>query len=127
MATIKSFRVDGSVLLRGETVCKATTAKTVNHTPENEAFLTENVGVMTTEQLAIALGKSARSIIAKLSRMGVYQKKGYVTKTGEAAIKKEALADKMAEAFGLTEAEADSLTKANKTALKKILDKFAEI
>jgi hypothetical protein len=36
------------------------------------------------------------------------------------------LADQLAEVFGLTEAEADSLTKANKTALNKILAKVAE-
>ena len=34
------------------------------------------------------------------------------------------VADKLAEVFGLTEAEADSLTKANKTALVKILNAF---
>ena len=76
--------------------------------------------------ISTLLGKSTRSIIAKLAREGVYTKKEYKTKTGETVVKKDALADKMAEVFGLTESEADSLTKANKTALKKILDKFAE-
>lgn len=105
----------------------AADSKSVNYTPDNETFLSENYPTMTVEMIAEKLGKSTRSIIAKLSRMGLYQKKAYVTKSGEAVVKKNALADKMAEVFGLTEAEADSLTKANKTALKKILDKFAEI
>ena len=107
------------------------TAKTVtvNYTPEQTAALVSQYvdDGMTVADLATAFGKSTRSIIAKLSREKVYQKKEYVSKTGEAVVKKDALADKMAEVFGLTEAEADSLTKANKTALKKILDKFAEM
>ena len=102
---------------------------TINYTAEQTAalvsrYVDEGVSVA---DLATAFGKTTRSIIAKLSREGVYQKKAYVSKTGEAVVKKDALADKMAEVFGLTEAEADSLTKANKTALKKILDKVAEM
>lgn len=102
--------------------------KTVNYTPEQTAALVEQyINGATVEDLAEAFGKSLRSITAKLSREKVYKAKTYVSKTGEAVIKKDALADKMAEVFGLTEAEADSLTKANKTALKKILDKFTEM
>jgi hypothetical protein len=103
------------------------TAKTVtvNYTVEQTTSMVANYAEgMTVADLATLLGKSTRSIIAKLSREGVYQKKEYKTKSGETVVKKDALADKMAEVFGLTEAEADSLTKANKTALKKILDKF---
>jgi len=105
------------------------TAKTVtvNYTPEQTAKMVADyqAGVSTAE-IAAALGKTVRSVVAKLSREKVYVKKEYTSKTGEAVVKKDELADKMAEMFGLTEAEADSLTKANKTALKKILDKFAE-
>ena len=100
----------------------------VNYTAEQTASMVSNYAEgMTVADIATALGKTTRSVIAKLSREGVYKKKEYVTKTGETVVKKDALADKMAEVFGLTEAEADSLTKANKTALKKILDKFAEM
>jgi hypothetical protein len=107
----------------------STKTAVVNYTPEQTAVLVSRYvdeGISVAD-LAVAFGKTTRSIIAKLSREGVYQKKAYVSKTGEAVVKKDALADKMAEVFGLTEAEADSLTKANKTALKKILDKFAEM
>ena len=104
------------------------TAKTVNYTDEQTTNLVAAYAEgKTTTELATMFGKSVRSIVAKLSREKVYQKKTYATKTGEAVVKKDALADKMAEVFGLTEAEADSMTKANKTALKKILDKFVEL
>lgn len=105
------------------------TAKTVtvNYTPEQtQKMVADYQAGVTTEQIAQALGKTVRSVVAKLSREKVYVKKTYTTKSGETVVKKDELADKMAEVFGLTEAEADSLTKANKTALKKILDKFAE-
>lgn len=103
------------------------TAKTVapvNYTAEQTAaLLADYTAGVSVADLAAAFGKTTRSIVAKLSREGVYKKKEYVTKTGEAVIKKDALADKMAKVFDLTEAEADSLTKANKTALVKILAK----
>lgn len=98
-------------------------AKIVNYTPEQtEKMLGDYAQGVDVAAIAHAMGKSVKSVIAKLSRSGVYKAKQYTSKTGEAVIKKEELADKMAEVFDLTEAEADSLTKANKTALKKILD-----
>ncbi len=104
--------------------------KIANYTAEQTAELvkayTDQPTKDTVDQLAEKFGKSVRSIVAKLSREGVYQKKEYVGKTGERPVKKDDLADRLAEAFGLTEAEADSLTKANKTALHKILAKVAE-
>ena len=104
------------------------TAKTVNYTPEQTvAMVADYLAGVTVATIAENLGKSTRSIVAKLSREKVYVAKAYVSKSGEKPVAKNELADKMAEVFGLTEAEADSLTKANKTALKKILDKFAEI
>ena len=105
-----------------------TTAKTVNYTPEQTVkMVADYLAGVTVADMAKEMGKTTRSIIAKLSREKVYKAKEYVTKTGEAVVKKDDLADKMAEVFGLTEAEADSLTKANKTALKKILDTVADI
>jgi hypothetical protein len=107
------------------------TVKAVNYTPEQTALATSQyIAGVSVEQIAMALGKSARSIVAKLSRElkgteNEYKAKTYASKTGEAVVKKDELADKMSSVFGLTEAEADSLTKANKTALKKILDKVS--
>jgi predicted transcriptional regulator len=99
------------------------TAKTVNYTPEQTAQMVADYQAGTTvETIAEKLGKTVRSVVAKLSREKVYVAKTYVSKTGEAVVKKDAVADYIAEALGLGEADAESLTKANKTALKAIAD-----
>jgi hypothetical protein len=99
------------------------TAKTVNYTAEQTTRMVADYQAgVTVESIATALGKSVRSVVAKLSREKVYVAKTYTTKTGEAVVKKDAHADFIATALGLTEADADSLTKANKTALAKIVD-----
>lgn len=99
------------------------TAKNVNYTAEQTlAIVADYQAGVTVEQIALSVGKSVRSIVAKLSREGVYQKKERLTKAGEPVIKKDALADQLAMLAGLTEAEADSMSKANKTALAKILN-----
>jgi hypothetical protein len=99
------------------------TAKTVNYTPEQTAQMVADYQAGTTvETIAETLGKTVRSVVAKLSREKVYVAKTYVSKTGETVIKKDAVADYIAEALGLGEADAESLTKANKTALKAIAD-----
>lgn len=99
------------------------TAKTVNYTPEQtQKMVADYQSGVTVEAMAEALGKSVRSIVAKLSREGVYKKKTYTTKTGEPVVKKDAWADYIGEALGLSEADTESLTKANKTALAKIAD-----
>jgi hypothetical protein len=99
------------------------TAKTVNYTPEQTMKMVADYQAGTTvESIAEALGKSVRSVVAKLSREKVYKAKTYTTKTGEAVIKKDAHADFIGEALGLTEADTESLTKANKVALAKIAD-----
>jgi hypothetical protein len=97
--------------------------KTVNYTPEQTAqIITDYQAGITVEAIALTLGKSARSIVAKLSREKVYQKKTYVSKTGETVVKKDEVSDYIGEALGLNEADVTSLTKANKTALKAIAD-----
>ena len=99
------------------------TAKTVNYTAEmTTKMVADYTAGVTVEALATELGKSVRSIVAKLSREKVYKAKTYVSKTGEAVVKKDAHADYIGEALGLTEADTDSLTKANKVALAKIAD-----
>ena len=80
---------------------------------------------VTVENLAVELGKSARSIIAKLSREGVYKAKVYVTKQGENVIKKDAHADAIGSILNLSESETESLTKANKSVLRKIFEALA--
>lgn len=100
--------------------------KTPNYTPEQTIELVKGYTEgMTVEFLAEKFGKTTRSIIAKLSREGVYKKKEYVTKQGEKPVKKDATADAIGAILRLSEGEIDSLTKANKTALRKIFDALA--
>jgi hypothetical protein len=99
------------------------TTKAVNYTPEQTAKMVSDYAAgVTVEAIATELGKSVRSIVAKLSREKVYKAKTYVSKTGEAVIKKDEVADYIAQALGLNEADTESLTKANKNALKAIAD-----
>jgi len=100
--------------------------KTVNYTPEQTLnLIADYKNGFTVEQLALQMGKSVRSIVAKLSREGVYEKKTYKTKTGEAVVKKDAHADAIGAILRLPENDIESLTKANKSALKAILDALA--
>jgi hypothetical protein len=71
------------------------------------------------------MGKTVRSVVAKLSREGVYRKKEYVSKTGEKPVKKDAHAEAIGAILQLSEGEVDSLTKANKSALKTIFEALA--
>lgn len=107
----------------------ATAAKIVNYTPEQTAAMlaayTAEPTAKTVEALAENLGKSVRSIVAKLSREGVYKKKEYTTKTGEKVQKKDETADAIGAILRLNENDIESLTKANKTALKAIFAALA--
>jgi K+/H+ antiporter YhaU regulatory subunit KhtT len=85
-------------------------------------YVDENV---TVEKIAEELGKSVRSVVAKLSREKVYVAKVRTSKTGEAIAKKDETADAIGAVLQLTEAETESLTKANKTALVKIFKALA--
>lgn len=100
--------------------------KIVNYTPEMTAKMVADYSQgVSVEVIAESLGKTVRSVVAKLSREGVYQKKEYVSKTGEKPVKKDAHADAIGAILGLSEGEVDSLTKANKSALAKIFQALA--
>lgn len=106
------------------TATSAKTAYTTEQTLELVAAYKAAPTAETVSLYATKFGKTLKSVIAKLSREGVYKKKEYVSKTGEAPVKKEALATEFMELFGLSEAEADSMAKANKTALRKVLERY---
>jgi len=103
--------------------------KIVNYTEDQTTMMvsayTADPSRATVEGLAVTFGKSVRSIVAKLSREGVYVKAERTTKTGEPIQKKDATADAIGAVLQLTEAETESLTKANKTALVKIFSALA--
>lgn len=100
------------------------TVAAVNYTDEQTAMMTEaykaDPSKATVDMLAEKLGKTARSIIAKLSREKVYIKPEYKTKLGESVAKKNDTADAIGAVLKMNENDIDSLTKANKTALALI-------
>ena len=98
-----------------------TTEKTPNYTPEQETQLQLLYqGGTTIQDLATQFGKSERSIVAKLSRMGIYQGKGRpqpgsrVTKAG--------LVARLGELLNLGNLE--TLEKADKAALVDLVAKI---
>ena len=102
------------------------TSKVVNYTPEQTVQMVADYQAgVTVETIAQNLGKTVRSVVAKLSREKVYVAKTYVSKTGEAVVKKDAHADAIGAILRLPENDIESLTKANKSALKAIFDALA--
>ena len=105
---------------------QAKTAYTVEQTIELVEAYKVNPSQETVSHFAEKFGKTVKSVIAKLSREGVYQKKEYVSKSGQKPEKKDSVADAIGAVLGLSEGEIDSLAKANKTALQKIFKALAE-
>lgn len=102
------------------------TTKVVNYTPEQSAQMVQEYQAgITVEAIAEKMGKTVRSVVAKLSREKVYVAKTYVSKTGAPVVKKDAHADAIGAILKMTENEVESLTKANKTALEKIFQALA--
>jgi len=102
------------------------TAKTVNYTPEQtQKMINDYQNGVSVETIAENLGKTVRSIVAKLSREKVYIAKEYKSKTGETPIKKDVHADAIGAILRLPENDIESLTKANKNALKVIFEALA--
>lgn len=66
-----------------------------------------------------------RSIIAKLSSLGVYKKKGYLTKRGEIPVKKEEYIDRIAKLLDVQADFLESLEKVNKGVLALIATKLS--
>jgi len=96
------------------------TNQTVNYSPEQTAQLVANYKAgATVEALATSFGKTTRSVVAKLSREGVYQAKS--KSSGVARVKKAELVDRIASLCGATPEAFDSLEKANHEVLEAIL------
>lgn len=98
----------------------------INYTPELTAQIVESYTSGTSvDDIAKLVGKTRRSIIAKLVREKVYVKKTPVSKTGEPVTHKDELASAIGAVLSLTESEVDGLTKATKTGLQKIFTALA--
>lgn len=125
-------KIDTSKLKKAKAP-KAAVAKTVkepNYTPEQTAKMVAdycaNKCEDTVKSIALEMGKTVRSVVAKLSREKVYIAKEYKTKKGEKVVKKDEHADAIGAILQMTESEIESLTKATKPALRKIFEALAK-
>jgi GTP-sensing pleiotropic transcriptional regulator CodY len=78
----------------------------------------------TVDRIAERIGKTTRSVIAKLAAAGVYQTPQRTTKTGEPIVKKETLVE---EIEGWLEIECPTLVKTGKEDLKRVHKVLQEI
>jgi len=83
------------------------------------AQYTANPTRETVDTIAKDLGKNTRSVIAKLSREGVYKATPRTTKTGEAIVRK---AELLATIEAHYKVELPSLVKASKADLQRLID-----
>ena len=84
----------------------------------------ENPSKQTIEAIAARIGKTPRSVIAKLASEGVYQTPVRTTKTGEPIVKKEEL---VAEIGSWLSIEVPSLAKTSKMELKALHSAIKEL
>jgi len=99
------------------------TEKLVNYTAEQTAEIvaeyTANPSAETVKALAEKLGKTARSVIAKLAKEGVYQSKA--KEAGKRDMLKADMVGEIAKLVGKTDEQMESLEKATGPALKAVL------
>lgn len=75
---------------------------------------------MPTADIALELGTTERSVIAKLSSMGLYKKKAYLNKQGNPPVKKGEYIERIAELLDVNQELLESLEKVNKNVLQLI-------
>ena len=99
------------------------TMKPKNYTDEMVAEMHEQYNANptreTVDNLAEQFGKSVRSIIAKLSREGIYVTQERTTKTGEPVVRKAELVAQLEDKIGI---ELPTLVKASKADLQELLN-----
>ena len=96
--------------------------KAQNYTPEQTKMIVEQYQAGTSiEQIAQLVGKSTRSIVAKLSREGVYVAK---SKTAQPRVKKSDLVERIAASVGVPSELFESLEKANLEVLEQLAQKL---
>jgi len=93
----------------------------MKYTPESTKKLVEDYeSGVTVLALAEQLQVPERSIIAKLSSLGVYQKKQYLNKRGEVPVKKSEHIERIAQLLNCNLELLESLEKVNKQVLLMI-------
>ena len=102
-------------------------ASAKNYTDEMVNTMTEQYSANPTRETVDALadqfGKTTRSIIAKLSREGVYVAQPRTTKTGEPVVQKSELVATISEHFGI---ELPTFVKAGKQDLQRLVDAISQ-
>jgi uncharacterized protein (DUF2344 family) len=88
----------------------------------SEEYVAGKTADQLAEELSIELGEPVptRSIIAKLSSLGVYKKKEYLTKRGEVPVKKEEYIERIAKLLDVNAEMLESLEKVTKSVLALI-------
>ena len=111
------------IYIKEKIMAQTNAVRPKNYTDEMVAQMTEaytaNPTRETVDALAKKLGKSVRSIIAKLSREGVYVAQPKVTKTGEPVVRKAELVSVVEAHFGIA---LPTLVKASKADLQRLVD-----
>ena len=82
---------------------------------------------VTVQTLAQQLEVPERSIIAKLSSLGCYQKKTYLNKRGELPVKKAEHIEQLAKLLQVESERLESLEKVNKLVLQLLIRRFQEL
>ena len=101
----------------------ATANYTQQQTERMVSKYTANPTRETVDALAKALGKNTRSVIAKLSREGVYVAQPRATKSGEPIVRKAELVAQIEAHFGI---EMPTLVKAGKQDLQRLVDAISQ-
>lgn len=95
--------------------------KTVNYSAEQVAEMSAKyLSGVSVEALASEMGKSVRSVVAKLSQLGVYVKQAKAK--GVSSATKAELVKGVAEMLGVEAGKLESLQKADKAALEVLLN-----
>jgi hypothetical protein len=97
-------------------------AKNVNYTPEQtQELVGRYTAGMPVEMIAREMSRTVRSVVAKLSREGVYQPKA---KSVSSRLTKEDLVARIEAHFEMNPGTLDSLTKASRDQLILIASRF---
>ena len=106
----------------------------IKYTPELTARISamyvtdkKSVADICAELLLEGVEVPERSIIAKLSSLGVYKKKEYLTKRGETPIKKEEYIERISVLLDVNQDMLESLEKVNKSVLALLTTKLASV
>ena len=78
------------------------------------------------ERIALELKVPEKSIIAKLSSMGIYKKRQYLNKRGEVPVKKWQMIEELAQLLEVPSDQLESLEKVNKNVLVILKRRLAD-